>query len=735
MRLKTLAAPLVLLAGWAAALPAENGGPGGIFDDYIGNPSYTKTATATPFEFFKGGPTGLGTARPTKTKNAVLDFGPAGMKNGPPKCDDPLIPLTSCYTSFAPARTSAFPYDSPPLKLQIHRLNGNNGTMTDGAYVTEIVTATPTLAAGGAMESLMQALNVEIPTPLRSLLPTEAPQFEDAANEIVHLIGGRQMRGLPLELEVSPGHMGAVRATIQRLNNLELDGSQRDTVNIYLAWTVLLDELLLPPSQKDSISWSEEDLRRSWYSLYQAYYMARVRSTKISLSHQPRNDSISSGDEIDKSWTMFLTHWEIKGRHLNEVNRKKGHDTESPGHGLHKRISECGATTAWHYTDGAQEVLQCPQGFLPYGPKTPVKGDKEQIKKAKEKKKHPYSEFSIFPIITRPDGPQLTDLGTDIHANEPLPPEQDDEHMTWWTNVGHSGCRPDMEQAAAEGDYDKAYGDAISHQPRVCYQMYPERWKGAPVTEPGLAPGQVCAGSRTDPQNSIVKRNGTNYLHINFYAWKANAETRIAQLVADKYRRDTGEFMATFQLPVGMEHCVKKKLHEMGWTEAMEVENQTNWAVFTFEILSTIILSVLPMWGLVGAALGGAAAGEAVAGAALEGAELAAAEAAGEMVVLSAAEGGGAAVVPAAAARSLNELLDGFADGTVTSETMTVAEKEMVTKVELGSKAFRKLEYFGGDTTDFTNVPLRYAKKTYTEKIAFAAAQAVAKEVASYGAA
>jgi len=93
-------------------------------------------------------------------------------------------------------------------------------------------------------------------------------QLEHAASELISLVGGRQTRHVPLEIEVSPSHMSLVDDTIQRLNGLELDGTSKEHIKIYFIWTDFIDNLILPPKENDSISRSKGDLQKAHDDLY-----------------------------------------------------------------------------------------------------------------------------------------------------------------------------------------------------------------------------------------------------------------------------------------------------------------------------------------------------------------------------------------------------------------------------------------------------------------------------------
>jgi len=90
-----------------------------------------------------------------------------------------------------------------------------------------------------------------------------------------------------------------------------------------------------------------------------------------------------------------------------------------------------------------------------------------------------------------------------------------------------------------------------------------------------------------EPQDIVVTRNETEHLHINYYTWVSNANTRVIQSMGDKHRRDSGGFVAKFNNSLATENCIKEKLRAMGWPSGdMHVINQTNWVAFAFELLS-----------------------------------------------------------------------------------------------------------------------------------------------------
>lgn len=643
------------------------------------------------------------------------------------------------WTSFEPTRTSIFPYDLPPIKVHTYAINGTNATTSSGtdAVATTTVTATPAVAAGDPLHSMMSALNINVSAEHMQLFPTQEPGFQDAADEVVRLVDGRQMRGLPLEIEVSPGHMPSVWTATERMNKLQLKGTQQDLVELYFIWIEFLDELLLPPTLRESDAhFTKDELRQYYHDLYEAWYMPRVRSVKMALSHAPKHEDHEPSGKTSKSFTMFYTHWEIRASNLHEVDQLPGHKTNRPGHGLHKLLKKCGAVTSWRFMYGAQEVLDCSQGFVPYDSKDPSAMSKEEKKKAKKEWKQEKKRRK-HPKKVPARKPRLTDMGTNIQITEPLPPVQDDDQMSWWRDTGHSGCREDWEQAPKMGDYETLYGTAISHKPRttICHNYT--------ITEHHRDSNKKnvtrCNTPAWIPEDNIVTRNGTDYLHINFYAWAQNVQTRITQLQADKVRRDSGAFTATFNLPVAQAHCVKGKLHEMGWTQNMHVKNKTNWAVFTFELLTTVIFSAIPMWGVggaMGAAVGaavaegaGEAAAEVAAGAVAETLAETGTEVAADSVIMS-TEGGAAEVVPEAAAKAIEE--GAAEDGT--SSVLNEKEKAALARARVSERSWLANGVKNGVNIHDTRA-LQYLKWPHSQAQAYKYAAKLAKEVGEDGAA
>jgi len=132
-------------------------------------------------------------------------------------------------------------------------------------------------------------------------------------------------------------------------------------------------------------------------------------------------------------------------------------DGKHPGSGLYKKLGKCGVVTKWHFSRDADQVLKCEEGYFPYGPKTDeqARRDKKEKKKchekykkcthcggwskwvqglrvrtASKKKKKCKDACSFCKDCRVPVANTLTDLGTDINAAEPLPPEQDDIFMS-----------------------------------------------------------------------------------------------------------------------------------------------------------------------------------------------------------------------------------------------------------------------------------------------------------------
>lgn len=567
----------VLAPALAVALPAENGGGDGhgiaghrFTGPLLGGIMIPPSGVPTePITFYTG-------ALTDSPQESALGLHLKDLITWPGTYTPPTM---TSFASTDPTQTSIFPYDVPQMKF--YSYSGANITKAFARTVPTTTAAipTPAPAVDGHLDSLTQALNITIPTQHMSLLPTHAAEFQAAASSIVDLVAGRQMRRMPLELEVSPSHMHAVWNATKRLKNIKLEGTEKDLIEIYFAWSAFTDELVLPPRLPSNTRFSKDELQKYWHELYEAWYMARVRSAKIAISHKPKEENFTAGGAIVKQWGLLGSHWSIHGQHLNHVDKLPGrkHHTDSPGHGLHKSLKKCGIINPWSFQYGNDHILQCPEGYKPFGnhdPSKMTKAEKKKMKARMKKEKHEEKERKKHPDRYRPKEPTLADLGEDIEATEPLPPEQDDDNMTWWTNVGHSGCRPDSEQAAGPYDYAREWGKAISHPAKTCYK---------PVDTSDENSSPWCDDPPTEPQHNIVTRNGVDYLHINYYAWMRNAGTRTKQLLADRHRKDSGAFVANFKIfpGEGVAHCIKSKLHEMGWKGHIDVTNKTNWVALT----------------------------------------------------------------------------------------------------------------------------------------------------------
>lgn len=262
-----------------------------------------------------------------------------------------------------PTGTPIFPSGSP-MRTAASASSATDAEITIPPNAT--VTASPTqktLTAGGALDSMLNALNVTMASEYRRVLPTAEPFFEKAVEQIVAMAQGRQMRYLPLEIEVSPGHLQDVYDTTELLQNVtaELTGNELDNWNIYSAWTKFLDNLMLPPRESDSIVRDRRELTLAWYYLYQAYYMAHVKNAKLAIAQLPhkRFSNRKSHGMVRKQWDMFSTTWFIQGTGL------EGTDEDGvPGKRIKRMMKKCGLLTGWHYNSAVHTVLECSESTL-----------------------------------------------------------------------------------------------------------------------------------------------------------------------------------------------------------------------------------------------------------------------------------------------------------------------------------------------------------------------------------